>query len=455
MATTASVGKLDTQWTSLIESTMAVERKPLTRLTTQKDSIEVQKAIYTDLKSQLDNLQTQVKTMVSDDSTYALDLGQKATVSGVDSGTTVLTATASDAAHPGTYKIDVTTLAKEHRVASTRQTSSNEALGYNGTMTIQGVDISVDSGDSLNAIAELINSASYEEGKEVSATVVDNQLVLTAKNSGVENAISASGTLLQNLGVLSSEGGFANELTAATDAVIKVNGLTVTRSRNEDINDVIDGITLNLAADAEGESATLTVATDAATGRKTIENFIASFNTLQNYLTQKTGSTKVSDTEYTRGALGRDTSVISLRSDLVAQFNGRIKNSGIYSRLSDIGLTIDDKFQISISDSSKLNAAHKNNLSDVTVLLNARMESMDSLLSKYTCSSGIIDRSSKAIDEQADTVGKKIENMNKKLTAREEALRQQYADIQTQMTSLSYMQQEMSLFASYSISLYS
>jgi flagellar hook-associated protein 2 len=314
----------------------------------------------------------------------------------------------------------------------------------------QGVSISVETSDSLNTIASKINSTSFVPGNEVVATVIDQQLVLTAKNSGTAHAIEASGNVLQSLGVLDGAGAFSHPLTAAGDAVFNVNQMSVTRSSNQGLADVIPGVSLTLNSDAENETATLVVGTATTAAKNAVQAFINQFNSLQTYLTQKTAVTKVSDTQYKRAALSGETTVTSLRFDLLSQFNTSVKNNGIYQRLSDIGLTIGDGFQISITDSSKLENALQNNLGDVQNLLDAKMGNIDALLKQYTGTSGILSGSSKGLDDQITRMNSKIDTMNTNLQKKQDKLVTQYSAIQAQMTSLTYLQQEMTLFASYS-----
>ena len=141
--------------------------------------------------------------------------------------------------------------------------------------------------------------------------------------------------------------------------------------------------------------------------------------------------------------------MISLRTDLASQVNSKLANDGIYSRLSDIGLSIDEKFQISVSDSTKFNDAVQNHLGDVKNLLDAKMGKIDTLLTRYTGTSGIVTTTSNGLDDEIKVDNDRITKMNEKLAKRKDALTNQYLSIQNEMASLTYLQQEMELFASY------
>ena len=65
--------------------------------------------------------------------------------------------------------------------------------------TAKGASIEVDAADSLLDIVYSINKAVYADGNGISATIVDNQLVLSAKRAGDGRLIAASdqtGTVL-------------------------------------------------------------------------------------------------------------------------------------------------------------------------------------------------------------------------------------------------------------------
>ncbi len=111
--------------------------------------------------------------------------------------------------------------------------------------------------------------------------MIDNRLVLTAAGSGAENEMTLSGDPLKTLGIIDSEGLVKNELAAAEDASFVVNGISVTRSSNTGIDDVMVGVTLNLADDAEGSKAKLIVGTDIENIKSTINNFLNRYNELR------------------------------------------------------------------------------------------------------------------------------------------------------------------------------
>lgn len=562
------IGNLDSYFISLINNIMAVERQPLTRLQDQLGKINVQRGAYLDLDSQLSDLQTLTKSLISTDASYTLDASYKADVTPVGDFT-VLTASASSSAIAGAYVIDNITLAREHRVRSDKQTYSDQALGLTGTMllggasarsqsttstiantvtafgvtapasgqielgtetyyvetrndatagwqfrlvdsdgkaasiqkssdtssytsewqaiptgggvydtgrgltftfgtdsglytagsrsssnaaevdyTAQGVSISVASTDSLNSIAAAINEATFAEGMGIDATVVDRQLVLAARNTGTDHSVLASdtsGTVLETLGVLTALGAFKNVMQTALNSSFDVNGVTITRSKNTGIDDAITGVTLNLASDAAGQTATLTISEDTNAATDAINAFLDKINSVLLYLEEKTAITQItsgSTITYSRGTLANDLVFSDLRTDLISKMISEVTNSGSYSYLREIGITLDDSLQATISDSDKLDSALMSNMDDVTALLDTLMGEIDTLLGRFTGASSYLDNAVETFDNESNYLNSEITDLTERLGEREETLVLQFAEVQAQLMSLTYMQQQ-------------
>jgi len=232
----------------------------------------------------------------------------------------------------------------------------------------------------------------------------------------------------------------------AADAVFTINGLPVTRSTNNGLTDVISGVTLNLAADAEGKTATLNVSSSNTDATSVVKSFMSSFNALQTYLKGKTEVTKNADGSYTRGSLAGEYIFKSLRSDLYSLFLTSRTNTGMLRNLAEIGLGLDDSQNAVIKDSSKLEAALTNDYDNVKALLNSVMTAVDVKLGTFTGDNRYIDSSMTAIDSKTELLTSRINTYNQRLTRREEALVAQYASLQTQMQMMEYTTQQLSLF---------
>lgn len=449
MATTIS--GLDTYFTKLISDLMVIERQPLVRLQTSRDEVKLQRNAYSDLNLKLKDLQSATTALRADSST-SIALGRKVTVAAQTTGATVLTASTTSTATAATYQIAVDSLAREHRAWTAQQTTTDQALNLTGSFTLNGATITVNTSDSLTSLAAAINSQTYASGQEVKASVVDRRLVIAAQHTGTAASLTAadtSGTVLRSLGVLDSGGAFvAANQQAATNAVFYVDGAPVTRSQNSSLSDVIDGVTLNLAADGIGKSAALTVSPDTSAARTAINNFVNQFNLATGYLQAKTAVISLTEGDkptYTRGILANDTVFSDLRDKLYFNFMSDVTNSGALRNLRDIGLALDDNLRATVTDSAKLEAALSSNFDNTASLLDALSSRLDGLLGTYTgVTTGYLDRSVANFEVQLTETNAAIVDMNTRLADKEDLLQRQFGEMQAVLIEMSYRQQQWS-----------
>jgi flagellar hook-associated protein 2 len=417
---------------SLITSTLTAQRQPITTLNSQKDQLNVKKAIYSDLKGKLSTLNSIMDDLKSNSDTTVFD--KKTAIS---SNSSKMTATTTSIALNGTYTISITDLAKTHRIRSDQQSSSNEALNLNGTFALNGKNITVGVTDTLQDIMNTINNTEYDENKGVSASIVNNNLVIEAKTMGAVNRITASdtsGNVLASLGVLDG-GDFKTTLQDALDASFTINGITATRASNTDLNDVIDGVTLNLNGKTEGtDTITLTVQKDYTSIRAKVGAFVSNLNSIISYLGAKTKTVANPENKtYTRGALTGDTIFTSLKMNLLAKLRTQVTGSveGDPEKLVDIGITVGNGLALSL-DTSKLDSAVGSNLDGVVKLFDEAMTQFKSVLDPFITSNS----ASNTLDLYSDSVNTKIQNIEKRVQTMETALSKKEAALVKQYSAL-------------------
>jgi flagellar hook-associated protein 2 len=183
------------------------------------------------------------------------------------------------------------------------------ALGLSGRFGItvgnDTVQVQVESNYSLNDIKNAINSAATSQGKSlVTASVVDNRLVITSNTTGSAGQMrfqDLEGSVLQALGLIDAQGNLAEgvEIQRAQDAVLWVDGLMVTRSANV-ISDVLPGVTLNLLSvtDANGngqrdpaEEVVLEVKPNQQAAVEAVKKFVEQYNSAMDFIASKLGKT--------------------------------------------------------------------------------------------------------------------------------------------------------------------
>jgi flagellar capping protein FliD len=330
--------------------------------------------------------------------------------------------------------------------------------------TSGGALITVSSGDSLIDIANAINTASYPDGAGVSASIVTNRLVLTAKSTGAAHTIQLadvqgtvlSGTGANGIGLISAPNTFKNTgpgsgYQDATDAVFTVNGITVTRDRNTGLSDVVTGMTINLAADAEGQSAILTVERDTGSIADKISTLLDAFTAFQSLIKNETGVTASgsgANATYTRNALAGDNTLFTtLRTSLYMTLSETISGlpAGAPTSLRQIGITLDANL-VPVLDANALDAALAADPSGVEALLNAVLDNMEKRLSPYTGADGMINRKIAVTNEQLRGVNDRVSQIQERIESQRAVLEKQYSHLLVQLTQMTYSQQQMRMY---------
>ena len=149
---------------------------------------------------------------------------------------------------------------------------------------------------------------------------------------GTENALRLTASSNGPTDFDTSDGG--HEITAAQDAELIVNGITISRETNS-ISDIVAGATLTLN-EVTSSNVTLSVATNATTATADLQALIDQINTMRSYLEAATarGANGAEP-----GALAGDASISAIRRELssitTAPLNG-FGNDPVY--LSEVGV---------------------------------------------------------------------------------------------------------------------
>jgi flagellar hook-associated protein 2 len=149
---------------------------------------------------------------------------------------------------------------------------------------------------------------------------------------GAENALRLTASSGGPTDFDTTDGG--NEITAAQDAELIVNGITISRETNS-ISDIVAGTTLTLN-EVTTSNVNLTVATNLTTAKADLQALIDQINTMRSYLVAATAR-GANGTE--PGALAGDASISAIKRELssitTAPLNG-FGNDPVY--LSEVGV---------------------------------------------------------------------------------------------------------------------
>ncbi|MDE2615210.1 MAG: flagellar filament capping protein FliD, partial [Burkholderiales bacterium] len=362
MATISSLGVgsgLDVN--SIITQLMAIEKKPLTNLQTAGSKIQTQISEVGKIKSAVSTLNDAAAKLASS------DFWKTTTGSSSSSAVSITT---SSSASASAYSVQVSSLAKAQTIAAPAVASSTATLGA-GTLTIQRaaagstpVDVTIDAADTLAAIRDKINAA----GAGITASILNDgtgvRLMMRANATGTDNAFTTtvSGTGLNGLTFdAATQTGGATLSQGAANAAATINNLPVS-SQSNTLADVLDGVTLTLNAETP-TPVDLTVGADTDTLKKKITDFASAYSALAALI--KT-DTKYDATSKTGGVLQGDSSVVGAQNQLRSMLASSSGASALYTRLSDIGLEVQQDGSLSVN-STKLDKALAN-LPEITKL---------------------------------------------------------------------------------------
>lgn len=417
----------------LVAKLIDAERTPtLARLAGKEAVLQAQLSGFGQLRGGLD----QVKSALDGLNSSTLLTAHKA-VSGDD---TRFTASAEPSAAPGTYAVEVSSLAKAQKLASGAFTGADAVVGT-GTLTLalDGKTASItvdDSNKTLAGIRDAINAARDADGKPlgVTATLVTSTgatepagtyLVLTSSKTGAANTIGLTQTGGDGgLAAIQYEtGGLANGLTETEppgDAVVKVDGFTFAAPTNA-ITGALGGVTLNLKATTTGP-VTLTVSPDTGSVRGRMQALVDAYNGLHKVVREQGGYNAATRKG---GVLIGEPALRNLESQLRRHLVNPLPGvSGTFTSGADIGLSLDATGKLTL-DGVKFDAALAGDRTALADLLqgdDALVGRLTGVVDGYLATTGGmikartdgIDRRLRDIDEQRQTLDLRLASLEKR-----------------------------------------
>lgn len=410
----------------IISKLMAVESQPLTKLDQKEAGYQAEISGYGSLKSSLSQLQSALNSLKK------AEIFQATTGSSSDDSVVEI-ATDADVV-PSSYDVTVNRLAQRHKTgtasfASTQTFGGNAGDSLTITSGSQSFTLDLSTAMTLEEIQAAINVDGNQTGVTAGLITGDNGsqvLVLTSGKSGYDNRVQLSygGTLdATTFGFATLNRDADGNLLASDselDASLTVDGVSVTRSSN-DIDDVINGVTLNLKGTGR---ATLEVAEDPGVAVKAVKAFVEAYNELQGTLSG-----------LSQGTLSGSSLVRSVEGRLRGVFNHAFTGLGSYGYLAELGITTDKdtgKLQL---DSSRLEQALADNPDSVTAFFSDEDKGfaaqVDRVVDGFIGSGGIIDSVIKGVNRSIDRIGDQRDALQRRLEMMEKRYRDQFNALDT------------------------
>jgi flagellar hook-associated protein 2 len=428
-------------FTQILNAVMAQERTPLTRLETQKSTLQTQNTAFGTLAGKLSSLETAINTLKAEDSLALLS------ATSTDDGVGVSTASGTVT---GTYDIVVSALAKAQvTTSSSTYAATTDVVATGGTFTLTPAVgaptvLAISASTTLEELADAINASSTSPA---AASVVQTspgvyRLVLTGKDTGTTNAFTITNGLTggtppvfvdTDIDGVSGDSA-ADNTQQASNASLTINGLAVTSATNT-VADAVPGATLTLTKADAATTVTVSVSRNATGAKDTLKKFITAFNDVIKF-------SKDQDTAAVAGraSIGRDPVLRSLANEMRqaarAEYTG-----GDLDRLAAIGLGFDSAGKM-VLDETVFDEALETSQSDVQTLVSGAagdagaFGGFSDLIVDYTEAGGLVGATRTRIDTQLSAIDTRLDTLSQQLELRRLALQREFTAADLAMTRL-------------------
>lgn len=438
---------------SIITQLLAIERQPLARLQQTASGIQSEISAFGVVASRVDTLKSTVSTLASASTWTA--------TSTKNTDASALKVTAANTANPVDLDIQVTTLARAQSTATATFASASAAIGASQDLTIgigtwsgssftasSAITVNLLATDTLADVRDKINAA----GANVTATILSDsagsRLVIRSNSTGASNAFRITSTVSGSPFSFTDPTSF-NQTAANLSAT--VNGATVTSTTNT-LTNLVEGVTVT-ALKTTTSPISVSVSKDLDGIKSKISNFVSAYNDLIGYLRQQTAYNEATKTG---GTLQGDRLAVGLQSQIRSVVQDSTAASGVFERLSEVGIRLQKDGSLSI-DSSTLDSGLQN-LTEVSELF-SRDDALatndgfavrlKSLIDGLTGSSGTVTSKTEALRNRLSRNQDQQERMNDRLALTEARLKAQYTRLDEKMASLSglgsYVSQQVQL----------
>ena len=339
----------------IVEQMVAAEKVPLKKLEYKAEGIQTQISTYGEIKSLTSKLGDIVSKLTRDSAWNGVS---------ISSSNPTLSGTMTGIAATGTYNIQVTHLAQAQTTAlggaGGAALPKDKPMGAAGTIKLtmgtESKDIAIESSDTLTKIATKINEA----GMGIQASIVTDvdgkeRLMLRSKETGTDKAFTVDLSAAPAPAPAPAPAVLGQNTTqTAQNAKVKLNGMDVESSSNTFAN-TIPGMSFTVS-ELTSTAATLNVKADTEAMKKNIQEFVDTYNELNDLLTQ---STKYVEESKTAGVLQGDSATVSLQNSLRMLTQGISGSTGGLTRLAEIGIQMQEGGKLS-TDTTKLDKALTN-----------------------------------------------------------------------------------------------
>ena len=328
--------------------------------------------------------------------------------------------------------------------AASSNNQFNIALDGAAPVTVTLADGTYGSGNIVAALQAALDTA-VGAGKTVASLNSSNQLVVSSTSSGSLSQVtlsSATGNtgladIIGNTTALSAPRQMTQTL-APVNALLTIDGTTVTESSNI-ITNAIQGVTLNLLKiSAVNTPTTLTIASDNSGLSTKVGSMVTAYNTLQTMLASVLA---YNPTTGQAGALQSEGTVRSIQAQLRTAMQTMVGGNINLSGLADIGVAFQQDGSLSF-DSTKLQTVLSDptkNLSDFFIGPNGSggvADKLNSVLNGIVGSGGSLAARTTNLNQAMTKNTNEIAAMEVRMTAIETRYRLEYTNLDALIASM-------------------
>ena len=437
LITSAGIGSgLDLE--SIISASVDAENVPKMNAFAAKDeALQVELSAIGEVKSALSQLQDTIEKLADPDNfnKRVANITQPTS----DDGDLISVTPTSDIT-PGDFKIEVVAIAQGSRALSEDglfATNEDVVSASGGTLSFSAgpdktFDLTLDAGATLSDLRDAINDSDSNFG--VTANIINTgseaKLVLTSTVTGTGNdlVITNDNAELDNVSTIANAGGaggigIAAE-NSAKDAIIKVDGITITNDTNT-FKDAVQDMTITAKRESvDNETAKLSVDFDRESATTLVDELITNYN---NVIGQLGFQSRIGK------PLNSDSTIRSLSSQLVNALSTSLSDAGPFESIFDIGLGVNKEGYLEKSTLVRsLNDALDNNFDDIGKAFageNGIASKFETLLDNYVDTNGIMKQREDSLNGQISDLEDDVENHQFRMESLEARLREQYAGL--------------------------
>lgn len=410
----------------ILTSIMTQESQPLTALQSRQSALKSRASTFDQLTSRVTALQQAAAKLTGE---------SLAGFAATSNDATAISVAAGAAAMPGRYDVVVSTLARAQVTASTTMApdADTTVVASGGTITIGDVTVTLSGAATLRQLADAINQTSDPPAR---ATVVQTgpssyRLVLTARDTGVENAFTVTNNLTGGTGIT-----FGANAVEAADAAFTVNNIPVTSASNV-VESAVPGVTLTLFREDPAKTIAIDVAEDNAALKTRIETFVTAYNDLVKFATDQTAAAGRGD----QTSIGRDPLLRQLRNQLRSALSSEYATGGALTALAQAGVELTRTGTLELN-TARLDEALAGGTASLAALFTGTdgnpgvFAGLDDLLDNYTQGDGLLPGARRQLTEQAARFDAQIAAMQDRLALRRAALQREFIAADQAMTML-------------------